>query len=126
MISALLMALVLQVDWATSRNDQGWTRVSRNSSQLIYLREGPSPSRVWSRLEWREATSPRTMSSVELYEVDCETSRLRSLQGSAYEGPNLTGPAQAYGGGDWFYPVPDSLGDAFLLRACALADTPSD
>lgn len=117
---AVALAIALQATWPNDRPDNGWVwrGLSNNNGSILFTKPGPRPNTIWTRQELRQPDELKTLSTVTLVEADCTGRRSRTIQGTDYIGPNLTGKSETWTGQTWRYPVPDTIADAILSYAC--------
>ncbi|WP_426029296.1 surface-adhesin E family protein [Brevundimonas sp. TWP2-3-4b2] len=83
------------------------------------MKPGPTPTRFWVRFEKRTPIETGMISAAILSEYDCAGGRVRTIQSTYYNQPNLDGPSTtSHEIRDWSYPLPDSVSETQFLWAC--------
>jgi len=100
---------------ACGERKREWTYVGESTDDTAYFLKLGSLSkssltiRVWSKTVKKEETESMT-----LWEFDCVTGKLRSVQSTDYE----DGAGFTTRGRTWKYAVPESMGESLLEAAC--------
>lgn len=119
MITAVLVALSLQVDWTAYRPSDGWLLVGQTQDAMYFVRPGYPSNTAWRRTELQFRSVDGALSKIALVEVDCVNRTSRDLQVTGYSGPNENGKAIPLHGTAWRYVIPGTMGEFFLDSVCS-------
>lgn len=116
--------------WAAEKVEvgQGW-EISATTADVVLLTKAASgpvkPPKVWLRAEYRVGKSvgaETIYSTLQLEEFDCVGARSRTVQLSIWAQSNMRGDAERVPvSGDWTYPLPSSVSEGMMTRACEAA-----
>lgn len=124
--SAVMLLLALQAsapDWTADIDPSGWSVGGRGVETRQFFRPGRAPNLLWVRYESKQAHpfgEISRLSTVQLFELDCKTGRVKELQSIGYTGRNMTGVAfeAPQIDGTWSYPVPQTMKERALDFGC--------